>query len=241
MAEELSELGDINRIISLYQFGELLKEETCNWKLCIARHYERLMERNEKEPLISVNWCLQALECFKELKDLSKVKELEDKYKELKSSIKLETIEYKVDMTDFREECIKLAKEIANSPPESIIVYLLFSNNLLPTYGYLEKQVEQQSKDFPLQNLFPSTILDQNIHPSQKPDESNIKYCHIIDNYRISIETSYMYRINHIFIEAIKARKLSLSSLMTFFKEISWFGNSTFKPMPDGNCRESIG
>jgi hypothetical protein len=47
LAEELSELGDIYRIVLLYQLGEkidrLLMEETCNWRLCIARHYETPM------------------------------------------------------------------------------------------------------------------------------------------------------------------------------------------------------
>ena len=243
LAEKLSKSGDVYRILLLCQFGEkideiLKEEETCNWKLLIARHYENLMIRNLAEPLISINWCLQALQRFKELKDQIKVKQLEDKYKELKSLIKLETIEYKVDQTDFSEKCIKLAKELAESPPESIIGYLLFSNNLLPSYENLERQVEQQSKDFPLLNIFPSTILDQNIHPSQRPNENNIKYNRLIDNYRVSIETSYLYFISHIFIEAIKSRKLSFASLMAFFKEISWFGNSIYKPMPDGNYRE---
>ena len=242
-ARSLIDKGDTIRVVDLLRLGErideILSEKTADWELSIAEYHEQLMNNNLKEPMIAQRFCLNSINSYKKLKNQAKTDELSIKYINLTSSLKLESLEYSIDRKDYVESCRKLAKDITeNNFPHDIIGYLMLNKDLLPTYDNLEKQVKQQMKDFPLQNLFPPLLLDQNGHPTQNVTQEGLVYYHIIENYKTYLEVYSEIKIAFIFIEAVKSRKLSLASLFDFFNNYSWFSTNISKQLPNEKILE---
>jgi len=243
MAENKNNSENLRAAIYLFELGEKIDQKlganTCNWRLLIAESYERWMGQTEKNALIATDFCQKALENYRSIKNKDKIEELEKKYIQLKSSIKLELIEYKCDLNEILDDFRLLAKRIAKHNPEEIIGYLMYNKELLPTYKYVESLAEDIIQKYPITNLFPEIILDQNTHPAQHfYEEGEKKYYKILCNYKLGLELIYIRKINIIIFEAILAGKINAKTFIDFLHTYSWFSNTVIKNLPNGQKME---
>lgn len=231
------------RAISFFKLGEKIDSrlniKVHDFRTSIGQCFEMMMILNENEPLISISHCQNAIEYYKKAKNDEKIKELEIKYRNLKKSLKLETIEYKIDQTEYIKKCKEHSEEIiTNNSPYDIIGYLALYNDLLPTYKDMDEQAAQQSKDHPILDIFPSIILDQNAHPSQTISTDTVKFYKILENYKLCLEISKLPYIYFLLIESIKQKKLSPQMMIDFLQKYSWISRNQSKPLPNGEVFE---
>ncbi len=66
-----------------------LEKQSHSWILRIAQHYEDMMKLFEKGPNVALVFCMNAIQNYKRIHDTEKVKELEQRYTELKDSMEL--------------------------------------------------------------------------------------------------------------------------------------------------------
>jgi len=243
MAEDKNNSEDLHAAIHLFELGEKidkkLGENTYNWRLLIAESYELWMKQTEQNALIAIDFCQKALENYKFIKNRDKVEELERKYLQLKSSIQLETIEFKYDTKEHIEYCKRLAKRIVKHNPDEIIGFLMCNKALLPTYKDMESLAKTRLKENPISNLFPLKILDNNGHTVQHfYGEDEMLYYNVLDIYKLYLEMSYLYKIDTIIFEVIRARKLSAKIFLDFLLRYTWFSKTIIKNLPNGRKLE---
>ncbi len=243
VADTLFQSGNGFRAISFFELGEKIEKrlglKTHDYRTSIAECFEMMMKQNENEPLISMTHCQNAIECYKKAKNNAKIKELEIKYRNLKDSLRLEPIEYKIDQTEHIEKCIQFSEElVSKNSPDNIIGYLALHKDLLPTYKDMDEQAEQQSKNHPILDIFPTIILDQNVHPAQMISTENVKFYKILQHYKMHLEISKLPLINYLLIESIKQKKLSPQLMLNFLQKYSWLSITQSKPLPNGEIFE---
>lgn len=243
VADTLFQSGNGFRAISFFELGEKIEKrlglKTYDYRTSIAECFEMMMKQNENEPVISITHCQNAIECYKKAKNNAKIKELEINYRNLKNSLRLESIEYKIDQTEHIEKCIQFSEElISKNSPDNIIGYLALHKDLLPTYKDMDEQAEQQSKSHPILDIFPTIILDQNAHPAQTISTENVKFYKILQHYKMHLEISKLPLINYLLIESIKQRKLSPQLMLNFLQKYSWLSITQSKPLPNGEIFE---
>ena len=239
MAEDKNNSKNLHAVIHLFELGEKIDKKlganTLNWRLFIAESYELWMKQTEQNALIAIDFCQKALENYRLIKNKDKIEELERKYVQLKSSIKLETIEFKYDTKEHIEYCRRLAKDIAKHNPEEIIGFLMCNKALLPTYKDIESLARTRIKENPVSNLFPLKILDNNGHTAQHfYGEDEMLYYNILDIYKLSLEMGYLDKIHTVILEVILTKKLSAKIFLDFLMKYAWFSKTTTKNLPNG-------
>jgi len=240
ISKSLAKEENIHAAIDMLELGEKVdrkqEKKTHNWRKHVAKSYESLMKQAEEkdDSLVSLHFCQLAIENYKKLNDKGKIKELEKKYSELKNSIKLKEVKTEVDLTEHVKKCKEIAKKIAQNSSEGIIKILMLDKSILPKYKDMEKIVEEHSKIFITQYLFPTNIIDQRGHPVQHfSGEDEQKYFHVLQQYGWEIKLNKIHLINEIFFAAIRENKLSINSLLEFLNNHSWYGKDISKKMPN--------
>lgn len=237
--ESLFNSGNIHASIHMLELGERvdrkLEKTTYDWGAKIAESYEILMKKaEERNNPASMHFCQLALRNYKRIKDKGKIKELEEKYIELKHSVKLAEFKSEIDLTEHRERCRDIATEVVQHDPEEIIKILTFNENLLPKYKDVEKAAEECDRQFVVQSLFPRQVIDQSGHPAQYfSDENEKKYYSILNQYRWELELNKIHLVNEIFFAAIRENKLSADILLKFLSKYSWLGKNISKKLPN--------
>jgi len=243
ISKSLTESGNIHGAIDMLKLGEKvdqkLGEKTHDWRKQIAESYETLMKQTEKgNNLASLTFCQSALENYKKLKDKDKINELQKKYSELKNSMKLAEFKTEIDLTEHIKRCREVAEKVVQNAPDEIIKVLMLDKNLLPRYKDMEKIVEEHSKKFVAQHLFPTEILDQSGHPAQHfSDEDEKKYYGILWQYNWELKLNKIHLINEIFFAAIRENKLSADILLRFLNRHSWLGKNISKKLANQTIR----
>ena len=178
---------------------------------------------------------MNAIENYKKIPDEEKVKELEQRYSELKGSMVFGEFREKVDLTETVKEFSEFAKELVkNETSEEIIRYLILDKNLLPTYDEVEKSMQEQVKEFPLLHMLSKVVLDQSVNTAQHFDsEEEKKYFNILSNYKLYLELANTYLIRAVFCEAILENKLTFDVLIDFIKNHCWYGKNLSKQLPN--------
>ena len=212
-----------------------LNKQSYPWIQQIAQHYEAQMKLFENGPNVALVFCMNAIENYKKIRDEEKVKELEQRYSELKDSMVFGEFQEKIDLTDILKKYAESAKEfVKNGTPEEIIQYLIWGKDLLPTYDEVEKSMEQQVKESPLLHMFSKVALDQSVNTTQHFDsEEEKKYFDILSNYKLYIELAKIYLIRSVFREAILENKLTFDVLIDFIKKYCWYGKNLSKQFPN--------
>jgi hypothetical protein len=235
LSKSLTKLGNIHGTIKMLELGEKvdqkLEKKTHNYRKQIAKSYETLMKQSERRnKLVSLTFCLHALESYKKLKDKNKISELEKKYYDLKNSMKLSEFKKKIDLSERIKKYKEIAEKVVQNDPNKIIKILMLDKNLLPKYKEIEKIVGEDRKKSPLQHLFPIEIIDQSGNQAQQfSDEDEKRYYEILQQYSSELTYDRIYLINEIFIVAIREKKLFTSILLGFFKRYSWYGKNISK------------
>jgi len=157
----LRKTKNLNYAIHIFDLGKRIEAKmgtrTYRWMEQIADCYENLMVQS-KDNLVAILYCQKAIECYKSVKNLDEVNQLEKKYAELKSSLDLRCSKYDLDMTDILKFCSDLTDDLLKNDASYIISFLMNYANLLPKLQDMDKMAENQMKQFVFITLFPTSI-----------------------------------------------------------------------------------
>ncbi|SHH27568.1 DUF4209 domain-containing protein [Thermosipho atlanticus] len=233
ITESLKKSGNMYGAIRMLELGkrvsQKLGKKTNSWEKKIAESYEILMNKAElvENKIAALTFCLEALEYYKQLKDESKINQLEKKYLELKNTIKFAELATTINLTEHIKSCKQIAEKVTQKEPEEIIKFLMCNKEILPKYEDIAKVVKNYSEEFVLQNLISKEIIDQNGHPAQLfSNDEEREYFYILQLYDLQLKIEKIYLINEILFSAIKKSKLSTKILLEFFSKYSWFGKT---------------
>jgi hypothetical protein len=240
LADTLRKNDNKSQAINIFSLGKIVSEKlniiTDIWQKYMAELYEELMnEADKNNNQSSVHFCSDALNLYKEIKDINKIKELEKRYVELKQLRKFMPFKYEIDVTEYRLECDKIAEELIQKSSEDILRTLMLNKSLLPDYKSLEKSTEDTYKKYLFMQLCSSELIDQRGNLAQQFNtEEEKKYFNILKEYRINIEIEHLYLINKIFFLAIRDNKLSAEIFLNFLNKNSWFGKNILDKKSNG-------
>ena len=227
------QFGGSHQTITLLCLGERveqkLKTTNYNWKDLIAQSYEKMMnDFLDKNKLVAIRFCQNAIENYKLSKNNVKVEELEKIYAELKNSAELKEIGVEIDRSEYIEDCKKKAKDISQKySSEEIINILMTQENLVPHFKSILDLTQKLIKEHPLQKMFPITLSDDQGHTAQHfNSEDEIEYYKMLEQYRMCLEAFNMPFINLIIEEAFTEKKFTFPTLIDFFEKKSWFGKT---------------
>ncbi len=234
-SQALVKSGNIHNSIRMLELGERidkkLGDKNHEWRKKIAEFYEMLMNQSEKgNNLAALSFCQNALQNYKSLKMNEKIKEMENKYSELKKSMKFKEIKTEVDLSGHIQKCKEVAKRIVQKDSDEIIKILMHDNNILPKYNDMERLAEEVDKSAVLQQIIPVEIVDQGGHPSQHffgYDEK--KYFGILQQYDMELKLNKNFLIREIIFAAVKENKFSYDILLDFLYRSSWYGKDISK------------
>ena len=237
MAESFADDGQ--RAIKFLEIGRAVAQklgtQPDNWTQRIAQHYEAMMQLFDKGH-VALIFCMDAIKNYKEIGDEEKVKELEQRYSELKGSMEFGTYRIDVDLTEFVKGCKECAESVVkNGTSEEVVRYLIWSKDLLPTCHEVEKAVKEHIREFPTFHLLSKDVLDRNANTAQHFDSEEEKECYdILEEYKLQLKFCHIYLIRAVFLEAILEKKLTLEDLIDFIKKHCWYGKNLSKPLLDG-------
>lgn len=192
----------------------------------IAKAYEDLSyQREDATNLAAISFCQDAIKQYKKLKNIAKVKELEERYKHLKQTMKLGLIKDEFDITETVKELKKIANEVLKKPTEYIISFLMHSPIIFPTYEYLYNEALKQKKENGFQFLFGNILNDGFGHTSAHYDDEEEKiHFAIMQSFGIKIRMSSIILLHEIIFRAIEKNKLSSATFLNFIRNKSWLG-----------------
>jgi hypothetical protein len=211
------------------ELSNKLNLEQSEWIKNQARIYEILLSK-VPDDLAGIAYCQQALDCYKQIKNAEKIKEMEDKFCQLKTNAEMQVFSQEIDLEKYIEYCQSVSDEISKDEPEKILTALMHSKSILPNIKEIEESIKNQSELTPLLHMLPITIHDQNGNPIQHYSSENEKlYYHILEGYGYSLNMQYTYLIHHIIYASVRENKLNINIVLDYFKKYCWFGKTLSK------------
>lgn len=203
-----------------------LKNDTKQYEKRIAELWEELSyDREDDTNIVSTDFCKNAINIYKKLKEKDKVTELENRFNKLRKKIKLGKFGHEIDLTEMMQEYRRYADKLTDNEPSIIIHSLMNDKGLLPTFEEVEKQAKKTSKQSFLSFFGNTSILDRNGNTAQHfNDKDEYEYFQILQSYHFSIELSKSYLIREIIFSAIKKGKLNANTFLAFLQQNSWLG-----------------
>lgn len=223
---------DLHKSITMLELGEKVENElgkiTNNWRRLIAESYEKMMNASlPRSKFVAIKFLQDALECYRQLKDPEKTKELEGIYNQLKDTVEFKEFKVELNLGDYVKECKKNAKKIAERSSQEIISLLTWDKNLLPKLNKMKAAAEEILKEHPLQGLFPIVMTDERGHNAQHfSSKEEMTYYQTLQQYQLYLENQHLPLINAIILEALKDRKLSFTSIVDHIKKHCWYGTT---------------
>lgn len=241
-ALSLTKANNIPAAIDMLNLGKKIDEkvgtETHNWILKRAKSYESLMNQRKKGDLAIPEFCLCALEEYKKIGNKAKIPELEKRYIELKSSVKLQEFGGEIDLTETIQKYNNFGDRLSEKSPEEIIQFLMLNKGLLPTYKDLKEQVEDQNQKYVFQRFAATSVIDNRGHQAEHFSIEEKEYHNILQQYSWSIELNKRFLIDAVFCAAIRQNKLSAENFLAFLNKYSWFGKTLCHKSPTGEKKE---
>jgi hypothetical protein len=227
-------LNDPAHAISILKLGERIEQKSGvpnhSWNEQLAISYEKLMKtflRNNKH--IAINFSLKALKYYKLVENLSKIRELEGIYTELSKSRELPDFEIHTDCTKYITDCESTVKKLMELPSEDIFGSIMVDKKLLPDFQRM-KEVTQKSAENKLLRIFPSYFIDEQGHINQHFTSSAEKeFFQTILLYHNYFDIYYSFFLKKVFIDGLRANKITYEALIDFFQKYCWFGKTIYK------------
>jgi hypothetical protein len=192
----------------------------------IAELWENLsIEREDGMNLVSSDFCKNAINIYRKLKDQEKVKELEKRFTHLKKNIKLSEFKHEFDLSEMMSEFRNQADKLTENDPFTIINSLINDKSLLPTLLETKKLAQEKGENSFLSAIGNNSILDRNGNTLQyfnEPEE--LEYYELLQSYRFTLELSRNHLIREIFLAAAKKGKLNSNSVLAYLEQHSWLG-----------------
>jgi len=219
--------------IQMLKIGVAIEEKIgsakYNWKKNEALIFEKLLTESHND-LASISYCQEALNSYKQIKDATKVKELETKFIELKENVGLQEFSQEIDVEKYINFCQNLAEDIVKKEPEEILKLLMHAKDLLPNKKELEEAINSQAELTPFLHMLTKTVHDQSGNPIQHFSSENEKvYFHLLESYGYFLSTQYIYLIHYIIYTCVRENKLNINNVLDFFEKYSWFGKTFTK------------
>lgn len=205
----------------------LLGEDTASWRRKKAEHFERLIDaRGGKPTLWAFDYCLKALEIYKELGEAEKVKKLSARFETIKSNLRLEGIPITIDnMEQVAAERKSQIATFAELVEGDLLAALTFRSDILPVRTELEREVESSASETPLIYLVGRQILDSSKNVAKTTDwgsEEN-KMAQVLEDYSFHMDMYHIPVINGIIIEAIYGGRLTFRGYQEFMDKYCWY------------------
>jgi len=237
LGQRLFDEGKYHQAIDIFKVGEKvdakLSMTTFEWNRGIAESFEGLIsQRGEGDPA-RVSFCESAVEYYRILGDEAKIKELEEKYKELKEKQRYQQFSHEIDLSPIINACKEAAEKVCEETTETIISLLISGQDLLPTYEHTRENAEKQSNVMLV--IAPVSVKDSRGHTAEwfaTDDEK--KYFKILEQYNLAIQLEKQFLINEILVKAVQKDKLNIHLLMSFLAKNSWYGKNINKSTPSG-------
>jgi hypothetical protein len=209
-----------------------LGSKTHDWISEKACCYEKLMSiyRNTPNELMH---CQNALSMHKQAKRWDKVRELEQKYREIKATAPVATFTEEIDLTKHTQRCKQIAEELAEWEFEDIIAFLMKERDLLPTYAKLQAAVEVSRQERHIIDMLPTELMDSRGHVIQHfstPDE--LEYFGILRHYEAHLELDKLVLLEEIIVAAFRAGRISGGMLLKFLETHTWLGTKRVFAQP---------
>jgi hypothetical protein len=165
--------NDMHLAIAMYEEGEKIEQKlkisTRNWRHLIAEAYEQMMIANqEKNKMVSLYFCQNALKYYRQINNINKIAELERVYNELKGATEFKKIEYKIDLEPYVKECETKAKKLVEKlTSDQILMLLATGENIVPKLSEMRKIAIDLLNEHPLQKVFPIELFDERGHTAE--------------------------------------------------------------------------
>lgn len=216
-------------VIKVLELGEKcdLKDKKYNWRLEIAKIYEKDMDESE-DARIKAYHCLNASYNYKKAGKISESEELLGKYNEFPQDFEYmgfcEQIENGPELI---EKMIEYADEfVEKNDSKYILMYLMNDSRLTEYHESSLSFVKLSKKDFPLLHIFPIALEDENgftikkIEPGDESDNhATMQY------YNWLIKFAYLPFIIEIINFSYISGKLSPKIILEYLRDETWLGH----------------
>jgi len=230
------------RAIEMYETGRTIESKLGtkkqNWDMHIAETYEELCKTFENNPDVAIGDCQEAMKYYRLAKNPEKLKEMEQKYAELKKKIMIPQHQVEIQDDDYMrylEQCKKFVQDLVEKEPEHIIECLVYSPNVIPDIKEVKKGSKVYLKESVAHQLFSTVLIDPHGNTAQTYDTEEEKEKYAQNKiYRLVLRNN-TYRLAHdIIIEAVKNGKLTPQSVCEYLQNRSWLGQPIKYHTPSG-------
>jgi len=181
---------------------------------------------DDETRMIPLGLLKEAIPYYKHAGLDKKVREVEQRYFELKKELKLSKFEVPLD--DEAAEALanyhdKVIAKLMEGSPEDIYGYLLMGHNIFPPKSWLKEM--NKNRDSAFLDLVTTMRFDINNNVSKDKDDSASKEQRkIYENYHWYLRLQIFPLLQRIFVEGIRKGKMSFPTLMDFFMDKTWLG-----------------
>lgn len=198
------------------------------WNKRIGNSIVRMADfrMDDDSRMIPLSFLKEAIPYYKLAGMDKKVREVEQRYFELKNELKLSKFE--VPLNDEANEALhqylqaKTAK-LMEYTPEEIFGYLISGNDIFPKKKWLIEMGKDRNNTF--MDFAVTMRFDINNNVSKQKDSKEAKErTKIYENYQLYINLSVLPLLHRVFIEGIKNGKITHQSLIQFFYNHTWLG-----------------
>lgn len=155
-----------------------------------------------------------------------KVKEVEQKYFELKKELKLSKVEVQLPEKESQiliDYLNSVTEKLLENSPEKILGGLLSGRGMFPQKKSLTEMAKNNKNSF--LDFVKTTRFDINKNISEdKEDDRGRERTKIFENYHFYVQMMVLPLLHRIFVEGIKRGKISFKSLMDFLLKNTWLG-----------------
>ncbi|WAC05110.1 MAG: DUF4209 domain-containing protein [Methanoregula sp.] len=233
---------NLHAAINVYELAERWEMKNYGknsgiWRRKVAESYESIMRRRleKEEYAVAVSFCMDAIENYRMIKDTEKIDELGQIYQQIKNKVEFKEFSQSLDLSDHVRRCRTFAKNLMQRTPEEIIGFLATDNKyILPNVQLVREHAKKLGDEYPMSNLFPAVVTDQQGNPAQnfRTDEEREKHS-ILKRYQIELNLNNKFIIQEILLAGIRENKINTEIVVKFLADNSWAGKNFVKQMPN--------
>jgi len=224
----------IELLKQILKISEKMQFNMINLLELMAKAYEqRIIEMNKT--FATINFCLNAIEIYKNLKNHKKVEELTCLYEEITKGMKFGGVTIPVDVEPLIQESRAQAEELKNITESDLFILMAFDKLFIPDEKFIINQAEQiKQQGFIMSMLVGNiNIFDQRGNLIKTCSSEDDKFWHeMMKNYRFLMQFK-TFKLNIILEELIKNEKLKEEIIYKYIENDSWisytFENSLAK------------
>jgi len=200
--------------------------EKHDWYRFIANNYELLADsaNSKKDNLLYCHFIESALNTYKIIKDDEKIKNMNVKFIQAKTQGGYSTIR-----TPIPEEVIKESNDrvdkFTNENDETEIIYTLATTPMITSIKILKEETKKSYNETPLIAMISKSVIDKmgnKVAEYKHNNKEELFHFNLLNFYGLNFQF-ISDEISHLFIEAIRKKKLSYAGVNEYISN-SWLG-----------------